>query len=201
MKVCLICSEFFGWGKAGGFGFATRSIGRGLYDLGVEVSAVIPRPRGKHDSELEIDHIKIFSYPRYDFKRALNLFQLCDADIYHSQEPSLGSWLAQVAMSERAHVVTSRDPRLLKDWWIEFLYPTLSKFQVLKTCIHYENPLTYRAVRNADAVCCPARFLQTVVAQEIWVEKNASVSANAHRYNVYEEKKCHADCMLCRSMG
>jgi len=43
MRVCLICVEIFAWGKYGGFGRATRLIGRELAKRGVEVFAVVPR--------------------------------------------------------------------------------------------------------------------------------------------------------------
>jgi len=94
MRICLICSEFLGWGSAGGYGFATRSIGRALVRRGHEVFAVVPQPRGKTETALEIDGIQIRSHPRPNFAAARDLFRACDADIYHSQEPSLSTYLA-----------------------------------------------------------------------------------------------------------
>lgn len=46
MHICLIASEFLGLGTAGGFGFATRSLGRNLACRGHQVTAVIPQPIG-----------------------------------------------------------------------------------------------------------------------------------------------------------
>lgn len=42
MKICLLSTEVLGWGVAGGFGFATRSIALGLAGQGVEVTIVVP---------------------------------------------------------------------------------------------------------------------------------------------------------------
>ena len=40
MKICLIAMEIFAWGKYGGFGRATRMIGKELAKRGVTVTAV-----------------------------------------------------------------------------------------------------------------------------------------------------------------
>jgi len=42
LKVCLVSTEILGWGLAGGFGFATRSLGRELARRGVDVHVVSP---------------------------------------------------------------------------------------------------------------------------------------------------------------
>lgn len=159
MKVCLISTEILGWGNAGGFGFATRSLGRELVARGIKVTAVIPQPRGPKQSETELDEIQVLTYPRLAIRRGIALLRACDADIYHSQEPSLGTWLAQRAMPDRVHVVTSRDPRLPSDWITEMRYPTYSAIQVAKTAVYYDSPLTRMAVRAARAVFVPAHFL------------------------------------------
>ena len=38
MRICLIAVELFAWGKYGGFGRATRTIGRELVKRGIAVS-------------------------------------------------------------------------------------------------------------------------------------------------------------------
>src|SRR5919109_1619178 len=40
MKICFVVNEFFGWGKYGGFGSATRMIATGLAANGVEGDVV-----------------------------------------------------------------------------------------------------------------------------------------------------------------
>lgn len=159
MKVCLISTEFLGWGTAGGFGFATRSLGRELAKRGVEVTAIVPRPRHVREPAAELDGVRIRTYARADPRRAIELFRECEADVCHSQEPSLGTWLAQLALPSRVHVVTSRDPRLFDDWRVELRHPTYSRLQVLLTALYYENPWTRVAVRRARRVYVPAHCL------------------------------------------
>ena len=159
LKVCLIASELLGWGKAGGYGFATRGIARGLAERGHEVSVVLPCPRGMEPGRFELDGFQVVSYPRRKLFASSRLFRALDADVYHSQEPSLASYLAQRAIPEKTHLVTLRDPRDWHDWWIEFNHPTFSRTRALLTIGVYQNPLTYRAIRNADAAFVPAKCL------------------------------------------
>jgi len=166
MKVCLICSEFLGWGSAGGYGFATRSIGRALVRHGHQVFAVIPQPRGRTETALERDGIQIRSHPRRDLAMAQDLFRACDADVYHSQEPSLSTHLAMRAVPDRSHITTSRDPRDLSDWLIELRYPTSTRLKLSLAFTYYENPLTHQAVRNSDAVYVPATCLTEKVRRK-----------------------------------
>ena len=148
-----------GVGPAGGFGFATRSLGSELVKAGIETTIIMPQPRGFFDTELSIDGIKVKLYPRLGLRRAFSLFKNCDADIFHSQEPSLGTWLAQRAQPKKKHIVTCRDTRLLKDWMHEILHPTISVLQVALTAMYYENPFVRRAVTQSHAVLIPAHFL------------------------------------------
>ncbi len=159
LRICLIASEVLGWGKAGGYGFATRSIARGLTSAGHKVSVVLPCPRGKQSGRFGLDGFEVIAYPRRRLLRSGEVFRAVNDDIYHSQEPSLASFIAQRAMPQRKHLVTSRDPRDWRDWWVEFSHPTFSRLRTLPTIAVYENPLTYRAVRNADAVFVPAHCL------------------------------------------
>ena len=86
------------------------------------------------------------------------------ADIFHSQDPTLLTYLAQRLHPRRTHLVTSRDPRDLKDWWIEFLYATPARR--LLTPFNYLTEAGFfvrRAVQKADGVFCPAHFLKEKV--------------------------------------
>jgi len=166
MHVCLVCAEFLGWGRAGGFGFATRGIGRGLAARGVEVTAVVPYPPGHDEREQVIDGVRVLGYSPSSMRDAAALFRRCDADIYHSQQESIVTHAALRAMPDRRHVITCRDPRDARDWWVEFRHPSRTKLRLLLTLAYYENPLTYRAVRRADAVFVPARFLRAKVRRK-----------------------------------
>ncbi|MEM1145035.1 MAG: glycosyltransferase family 4 protein [Pseudomonadota bacterium] len=166
LHVCLLASEFFGLGIAGGFGFATRSLGRQLVAAGHRVSVVIPRPRHVDGMAVEIDGIQVFTYPRSKVFLHDALFVKLGADVYHSQEPSLSTYVAQRAAPHAVHVVTSRDPRTFRDWCIEFAYPSHTRIGLLRTAAFYENPFTRRAVRAADRVFVPARCLAVKVKKK-----------------------------------
>jgi glycosyltransferase involved in cell wall biosynthesis len=165
MRICLISVEIFAWGKAGGFGRATRTIGRELVKRGVETSAVVPRRRGQGPIEV-LDGITVFGFDRSRPWRAAGLLRDCDADIYHSQEPSFATYLARRVMPGRNHVVTLRDPRELSDWLTELRSPSLNALQVLANCLYEDNPLVRRSVRRADAVFCAAEHLRSKAARK-----------------------------------
>lgn len=158
MKVCLIAVEIFAWGKYGGFGRATRIIGRELAKRGVEVCAVVPRRKGQEPVE-NLDGIRVLSYSPLTPWAAAHLFQKCNADIYHSCEPSYATHLAMRTMPDRKHIVTVRDPRTFDDWKIEYRRPSLSKMQVLANFAYENSFIVRRAVRRVDAVFTTANSL------------------------------------------
>jgi glycosyltransferase involved in cell wall biosynthesis len=149
MKVCLICVEIFAWGKYGGFGRATRMIGRELVKRGVDVTAVVPRRADQKQVE-DLDGMRVLGFERSNPFSALPLLRQAEADIYHSEEPSLGTYLAMRAMPGRRHIITFRDPRDLENWRIEFRLPSLNSFQVISNWLYEDNWLVGRAVRKAD---------------------------------------------------
>jgi glycosyltransferase involved in cell wall biosynthesis len=157
MRVCLICVEIF-INKSGGFGRATRTIGRELARRGIEVYAVVPRQADQKPVE-EHDGITILSFPKYQPWVAYRLFKQANADIYHSSEPSTSTVLAMLAMSDRKHVITFRDPRNFEDWKKEFDRPARSKFQVLTNFLFEHNYFVSMAVRRADRVFSIAKYL------------------------------------------
>jgi len=158
MKICLICVEIFAWGKYGGFGRSTRMLGRELVKRGFDVTAIVPRREGQKEVE-ELDGIKVLGFERKASLHAMELFRQANADIYHSQEVSFGTYLAEKAMPDRKHLVTFRDTRDAKDWWIEFLYPSKSKLQVLSNILYEDNFLITRAVQRADRLFAAAHML------------------------------------------
>ena len=160
MHVCFLCTEIFRWGKYGGFGRATRVIGRELAKRGVRVSAVIPLPRGHRTVVREgLDGISVIGYPPTDIWSSQDLYRHLDADIYHSEEPFIGTYMARRSMPQRAHVVTFQDPRLWRDWWTEFKLPSRSRMQVATTYPYYNNPLVRHAVRRCHGWGAAAAFL------------------------------------------
>lgn len=160
MRVCLLSTEIFAWGKHGGFGRATRTIGRELVRRGVEVFAVVPRRGGQGPVET-LDGITVLGYPILAPWQAARLCRSADADVYHSQEPSTATWMAMRAMPDRVHVVTLRDPHTWADWRTELAHPSLSRLQVLANILYEDNPLVHRAVRRADARFCAAHCIRS----------------------------------------
>ena len=158
MKVCLISTEIFAWGKFGGFGRATRMIGSELAKRGIEVAAVVPRRSGQQAVET-LDGITVLSFPPYRPHHMMGLFREIDADIYHSCEISLGTLLAQRAMPHRRHMITFRDPRDWTDWAYEFTRPSLSRIQVIGNYLFESSPILRTAVRKADALYTIAHWL------------------------------------------
>ena len=158
MRVCLISVEIFAWGKYGGFGRATRLIGRELAKRGVDVYAVVPRREDQKPVE-DLDGIKVLSFKFPDLVTARKLFKEADADIYHSQEPSTGTYLAQSVMPDRKHIMTFRDPRDPKDWGIELRLPSLNYLQVLANWIYEDNWKVDNAVRDGDAWFTIGKYL------------------------------------------
>jgi glycosyltransferase involved in cell wall biosynthesis len=162
MKVCFIVSEFFRWGKYGGYGTATRVVATELVRRGHEVSVVTPA-RGAQPDREEIEGVTVLSYPAQRLRTQFRLLRDCRADVYHSQEPSLGTWLARKAAPSSAHVVTCRDTRVSADWLIELKSWFLDRsFRTLLTFPYENNLLVTRAVQAADAVYCPNEFSRPI---------------------------------------
>lgn len=162
MKICFISSEIFAWGKYGGFGRATRMLGRELARRGHEVTAVVPM-RGEQAPVEELDGIKVLGFSRSRPWEATPLYRQVDADVYHSQQPTLNTYFAMRAMPSRRHVITSRDPKDLRDWWLEIRAPSKSRMASLMSYAYEGSPLVRRAVKRSDGVYYAARFLEPKV--------------------------------------
>ncbi|HEX6434368.1 MAG TPA: glycosyltransferase family 4 protein [Gemmatimonadales bacterium] len=165
MRICLLSMEIFAWGKHGGYGRATRVIGRELARRGVPVTAVVPR-RGSQGPVERLDGIEVLSFEPGMPWRAARLLRECNADVYHSQEPSFTTYLAQKIMPSRAHLVTLRDTHDLSDWIAELRFPSLNRLQVLSNKLYEDNLLVQRAVRRASRVCAAAEFLRAKGARK-----------------------------------
>lgn len=158
MRICLISVEIFSWGKYGGFGRATRTIGRELARRGHDVFAVVPRRAGQRPVE-QLDGVTVLSFAPRNALAATRLLREADAQIYHSCEPSLATYLASRAMPGRVHVVTCRDPRDREDWKTEFALPSRSRLRVAANWVYENGPLVRRGVQRADAVYTAAKCL------------------------------------------
>ena len=170
MHVCLTSIELFPDKVHGGFGRATRTIGRELVRRGVGVTVVVPRRSDAHPDEYELDGMRVMQFdPRRPW-RAIALYRSCDADVYHSQDTSLGTRLAMRARPDRPHVITFRDPMDSRDWEIETRYSGHGRvgWSLYRTFI--DGPLVATAVARADACFCAAEFLRAKVRHKYGLE-------------------------------
>ena len=160
MKICLVSNQIAAFDKIGGFGTATRALGRGLVGRGARVFAVVPRRAGQREVE-EVDGITVHSTGPFDTFTSGDVFREIGADLYHSQEPTLATRLAQRAMPGVPHLVTCRDPRGLAEHFLEWRYSGLRRrLQAPATWLYEASPFVKQAVRSAHRVFCAAPFLR-----------------------------------------
>jgi glycosyltransferase involved in cell wall biosynthesis len=158
MRICLVCSEIFAWGKYGGFGRATRMLGRELVKRGVQVVAVVPRRRGQQPEET-LDGMRVLGFAPHNPADAFRCYERAQCEIYHSQEASLGSYLAQRAAPQCAHVISFRDHKFWRDWLIELAYPSQNRGKTMLAAAYERNPFVRRAIKGADRLLCASPHL------------------------------------------
>lgn len=157
MHICFSCIEFFGADIQGGFGRATRFLGRELARRGVTVSVLVPR-RGSLQEGM-VDGMRVVGYDARRPWAALAAYRACGADIHHSQDTSMGTVYARLAGGTARHVVTFRDPMERGDWAVETALSGKHPIGYRTYQWFIDNPLVDWAVRRADARFCAARFL------------------------------------------
>lgn len=162
MRVCVVATEIAGVGLYGGFGCLTRDITRGLAARGIETYVVIPR-QGEERPVQSLQGVTILSCPIDTYRDLKNsrlatgVFKMIDADVYHSQEPNIGTRVAQIAQPDKRHVVTFQDPRTIEDWRRQWVPHRPSRLWELRFQMAYQLRVG-RAVREADARYCQAKY-------------------------------------------
>ena len=163
MRVCLIATELAGHSKSyGGFGVLTRDIAKGLADRGIEVYVVVCRQPGQKPIAVDGEDFIVVSLPLPSYtgiwrvKRFKSVFEAIDADIYHSEEPSVGTSLAIEAMPHKKHIITFQDPRTIEDRKVD--WGVYSKKEVIKFMLSYYFSVK-RYVKRADALFCQAKYI------------------------------------------
>lgn len=159
MHVCLLCIEFFGDTIYGGFGRATRFIGRELARRGVQVSVVVSRRSPDRPNRYELEGMTVYQVRPARVDQAVRLLRELKADVYHSQDASMLTMLARVARPQAAHVVTFRDPMDRGDWDIETAYAGQPRAGWWSYRRFIANALVTRAVRVADGRYGAAEFI------------------------------------------
>lgn len=166
MRVCLTSIELFPDGIHGGFGRATRAIGCALVQRGVSVSVVMPRRSATLPDEYELDGMTVRQFHPWRPWQAIRHYRALDADVYHSQDTSLGTRLAMAAMPRRAHAITFRDPLDDRDWEIETSYASNGRIGWRFYRQFVDGPLVASAVPRARGCYCAAEHLRAKVTRK-----------------------------------
>lgn len=188
IKICIISSQFMGFGKIGGFGMMTRELAEALSNKGFDISVVVPKKRNQKDVE-HINNVKIYGIKLSKIFNLKSIFHEIGADIYHSQNPNLFTFFAQMFEPQKKHIITCRDPRNLHDWFTEMRYATWRRR--LKTPFVYffeAGPLIRYAIKKADVVGAPAQYLKNKI-REMYGVTNAILLPNAEKLPAHIPEK------------
>ncbi len=149
LHICLICMELFGFGSSGGFGRATRMIGRELAKRGLRVTIVTRFSASSEDRRMDfmLEGMRVRRYSSRRPLSSLSIYRDCAADVYHSQDASLATWLAMRAVPQARHVVTFRAPVDREDVAIDRRFAESGRRGRLMHYLQIDNPLVHRAVR------------------------------------------------------
>lgn len=161
LRVCFLATEMAGFGPYGGFGVLTRDLACALAQRGLELYVVMPRKKAQQPVE-RLQGVTVLSFPcplYGGLKKILpyaGLFKTVDADLYHSQEPTILTRLAELAEPAKKHLVTFQDPRDLDDWRKQWAPARPSRYAELKFLYRYRRDVV-PAVQKATACYCQAR--------------------------------------------
>lgn len=158
--ICILASQYFDWGTYGGFGSMSRKLAESLAQAAYPVSVIVPRRKGQKPVE-HIQGVAIQSFAPLNLAEASRLIRSSPADIFHSQNPTVVTYLAQRLLPNHIHLVTCRAHRDWKDWWTEFRIAT--SFRRILIPFNYLTEarfLVEQSVRRAQGVFCPAYFLK-----------------------------------------
>ncbi len=128
-------------------------LGSSLAERGVDVCCVVPLGKGQGRKET-LDGIRVLGFPLSRYPFTSGLYKEVGADIYHSEEPSLGTVLAVRSRPRAVHVATCQNPKTNFDWKaVEGYYP-------LRRRVY--NLLVEGRVRSCvgkiDSVYCQAKY-------------------------------------------
>lgn len=159
MRICFVVCEIFHWGKYGGFGALTRTIGKRLVEKGSEVYVVTWKGRGQRTIE-QLDGFTVLSYnhPRniFDVQR---LAKLCEADLYHIVEPYVPAFFTTRATPKSKHLVHFQDPWDLEDF--RKMASVDPQFAGLYNYLlrYFHLFVARKTTSKADALFCQAKFI------------------------------------------
>jgi glycosyltransferase involved in cell wall biosynthesis len=165
MRICFIATEIFSHGFYGGFGIATRILAKALAEKGLKTYVIMPRKEGQQPVEAD-DNFIVLSYQAQAYsgwqksKPYRHLFKMIDADIYHSEEPSIGTYLAMIGAPDKKHIITFQDPRTLEDRKREWIEAGIKGSSLRKNerRIKHTNDRMKRLVKKADGLFIAAKY-------------------------------------------
>lgn len=161
MRVCFIVNEIFHWGVYGGFGKLTRTLGSNLVRTGVEVSVLMPRISKSQRTIEMLDGMTVVGMPSW---KSSFFYKLCDADVYHSEDPSIGTYYAQKKNRNAKHIITFQDPRTLKEdkmsiWALNPLWKDYRYRAKMEVKLRIGDFLFKKAVHKLDKLACQAKYI------------------------------------------
>jgi glycosyltransferase involved in cell wall biosynthesis len=163
MRICFIVSEYAGIDRWGGFGVLTRDIAVGLVRRGHEVYVAMPLKPGQTPIT-HLDGVTIVAMPVPTYRgghKAMayaSVLRMIDADIYHSQDATALTRVAQRATRRGKHVITFQDPRTIEDWrkqWYPVVRSRVSEWSFLFK--YWRDILP--GIKHADARYSQAKFV------------------------------------------
>jgi glycosyltransferase involved in cell wall biosynthesis len=158
-SICIVCGQIAGFGRIGGFGVMARNLAEALRRAGHPVSVCVLKTADLK-SEQMLGDIPVRALPPAAFFLGSSEFAKIKADIYHSQEPTLGTYRMQQAHPGAKHVVTCIDPRDDMDWAEEFRRFSLKKKLLYPAIRGFEDSTRVRkSVARADKVICQTKFI------------------------------------------
>jgi glycosyltransferase involved in cell wall biosynthesis len=192
LHVCLLCHELFGYGSQGGFGRATRMIGAELVRRGHRVTVITRKARWAEErrDEFQMDGMRVRVHSPRRPLSTIALYRDTAPDLFHSQDSSLGTYLAMKAMPATPHIVTFRAPLDAADAAIDRRHNDWGFRGSLMHFLQLDNPVIRAAIRRAPLLYAaapsvidkamrkyrlevPPQFLPTPIAIPATVEKSS----------------------------
>ncbi len=161
MRICFVVPELFAFNRFGGYGNFVRIVARELQKRNIEVCAVIWRDPGQRSLE-NVEGILTLSYP-YNFlngsalshvlsyRKARELYRIADADVYHSVEASIDSYIATKEMPDKKHLIHFQDPYEPEDYVLMSKVDKSFNFTFTKKAVFQANKyIVKKACKRAE---------------------------------------------------
>jgi len=178
MKVCIVVTEFFGWGTFGGFGRLSRTIATNLAKRNIETHVLMQKSWVEHQPDYSlVDGVHVHAFDgrlqtRLGFDSAAKkLARQIGADVYHSEEVNIWSFYVQQGANHAKHIITCQDPEIGEPWerWRKsplFLMSAkrLREMRELVLGVIY-NWMKRKAMQKADLVCSQTKYHVPLIKQ------------------------------------